>query len=243
MARKLRNHFRANVVGYAALVVAVIGVPTTWAVAKNSVGSKQIRPQGVRSGDIANGAVTSKKVADGSLNADDFTVSPPLGEGETTTRTTVTVRGGKPRKPATCHADEQLIGGATRGELTVYVDQEDLRRITESTGGFLGFGSTPPSSSAELLSWRSVPVTAAGLVPNADFTPHGWLSKSSSGFGDVALAICAKWAEPAQGPPGSPGPPGPPGEIADQQCPANQFVHGFTDGQIDCAVVEIIGAP
>jgi hypothetical protein len=68
----LRKHVRAHAVGYVALMVALVGVPTAWAVAKNSIGSKQIKPAAVKASDLHNNAVTSPKVADGSLQAADF---------------------------------------------------------------------------------------------------------------------------------------------------------------------------
>jgi hypothetical protein len=68
----VRRHLRTNLVGYIALFVALVGVPTAWAVAKNSVGSKQLKPGAVKTSDIANNAVKSPKVADGSLLAQDF---------------------------------------------------------------------------------------------------------------------------------------------------------------------------
>jgi hypothetical protein len=68
----LRGHVRNNFIGYIALFVALAGVPTAWAVATNSVGSKQLKPKAVKTSDIADSAVTSPKVADGSLLAHDF---------------------------------------------------------------------------------------------------------------------------------------------------------------------------
>jgi hypothetical protein len=58
MSRRITSHIRSNVVGYAALFVALSG--TAYAVGqlpKNSVGTKQIK----------NNAVNGAKVADGSL--------------------------------------------------------------------------------------------------------------------------------------------------------------------------------
>ena len=63
----------ALVVSVIALIVALGG--TSYAaitLAKNSVGSKQIKPKAVTGSDIANNAVTSGKVKDGSLRSADF---------------------------------------------------------------------------------------------------------------------------------------------------------------------------
>ncbi len=69
---RVRDHLRQNVVGYVALVVALVGVPTAWAVGKNTVGSKQLKPRAVKRADLAANAVTSRKVADRSLRGEDF---------------------------------------------------------------------------------------------------------------------------------------------------------------------------
>jgi hypothetical protein len=58
------------VIALVALFVALGG--TALALSKNTVGSKQLKPSAVKSGDLAADAVTSPKVDDGSLLASDF---------------------------------------------------------------------------------------------------------------------------------------------------------------------------
>ena len=73
MAGNFRSHVRSNVIGYLALFVALSG--TAWAATeldKNEVKSKHIKNRGVKTKDLANNAVTSPKVADGSLLGEDF---------------------------------------------------------------------------------------------------------------------------------------------------------------------------
>jgi hypothetical protein len=60
----------ANVVSVLALFVALGG--SAWAISSNSIGSPQIKPGGVKNSDIADNAVTSRKVADHSLLGKDF---------------------------------------------------------------------------------------------------------------------------------------------------------------------------
>ena len=60
----------ANVMSVLALFVALGG--SAYALKKNSVASKQLKDNGVKNVDLANDAVTSQKVADGSLLDDDF---------------------------------------------------------------------------------------------------------------------------------------------------------------------------
>ena len=55
MAGKLRSHLRKQCRRVCGAVVALIGVPTTWAMAINSVGSRQIKPGGVKASDVATG--------------------------------------------------------------------------------------------------------------------------------------------------------------------------------------------
>lgn len=69
----------ANVVSVVALFVALGG--SAWAISANSVGSKQIKRGAVKKADLGANAVSSEKVADGSLLAGDFAAAQlPAGE-------------------------------------------------------------------------------------------------------------------------------------------------------------------
>lgn len=224
MPAKIRSHIRSNVVGYVALAVALVGVPTTWAVTKNSVGSAQIKPGAVRTSDIAGGAVTSSKVADGSLRAQDLAVSTqgPPGPTETTVVTRFSVDPGiNASANVHCLRGEQLVGGGGRT-----------------------FGHPEDDEGLKI----SAPMDALGNFSSGQRHSDGWFVAGVPGTRDAgAYALCARWAQPGQGPqgpPGSPGPagpqgppgpPGPPGTVSDQACPQDQFVRGFSGGQIVCA--------
>jgi hypothetical protein len=208
MTAKLRSHLRANVVGYIALMIAVAGVPTAWALARNSVGSPQLKRGAVKTSDIANGAVNSSKVQNRSLQAHDLTVLPTLEGGAT--ETVVTARFARKFKRSLdvhCKAGEQLLGGGGSGTVE---DGFDL---------------------------DSYPVDSTGSMARNSTSADGWHFGRSTGedrFTDV-FALCARWGRPGEGRQGPPGPPGPPGTIADQVCPENEFVRGFSEGQINCA--------
>ena len=72
MTTGFRAHIRNNIVGYVALAVAIMGVPTAWALARNSVGAPQIKPNAVRKSEIRKNAVRTGDVANGSLLRKDF---------------------------------------------------------------------------------------------------------------------------------------------------------------------------
>ena len=72
MSERIRRYVARHHVGLIALCIAVVGVPVAWALEKNSVGSKHIKPEAVRTSDIADDAVTGEKVAAGSLEGSDF---------------------------------------------------------------------------------------------------------------------------------------------------------------------------
>src|SRR5262245_60137132 len=72
MSARMRRYVARHHVGLVALCIAVIGVPMAWALERNSVGSKHIKPGAVETSDIADDAVTSAKVKDGSLEDSDF---------------------------------------------------------------------------------------------------------------------------------------------------------------------------
>jgi hypothetical protein len=83
MAYKIGHHLRENAVGYLALFFAT-GVGTAWAATeleRNEVKSKHIGAGQVRAQDIANDAVTTHEVANGSLLDEDF-VAGQLPQGE-----------------------------------------------------------------------------------------------------------------------------------------------------------------
>lgn len=62
----------ANVTSMMALMVALGGTSYAAGLAKNSVGSTQIKPKAVKNSDLGDASVTSKKVENGSLLAADF---------------------------------------------------------------------------------------------------------------------------------------------------------------------------
>jgi len=73
MAGRIRTHLRANVVGYVAIFIALSGSAYAGvALERNQVKSRHIGPGQVKSSDLKDNAVTSPKVADGSLLEADF---------------------------------------------------------------------------------------------------------------------------------------------------------------------------
>lgn len=72
MNTRLRAHVRSNIVGYIALAVAIMGVPTAWAISRNSIGAPQIKPNAVGKSEIRKNAVRTGEVANGSLRRKDF---------------------------------------------------------------------------------------------------------------------------------------------------------------------------
>ena len=72
MASRLRCYIRQNHLALIALVVAVVGVPTAWAVARNSIGSPQIKKNAVKNSDLADNSVGSREVIANSLKGSDI---------------------------------------------------------------------------------------------------------------------------------------------------------------------------
>lgn len=64
----------ANVMSMIAVTIALGGTSYAATLAKNSVGSAQIKPKAVKNSDLGDSSVTSKKVMNGSLRAQDFAV-------------------------------------------------------------------------------------------------------------------------------------------------------------------------
>ncbi len=73
MIERIRSKLSfANVMSMTAVMIALGGTSYAAAVARNSVGSPQIRPKAVKNSDLGDSAVTSGKVKNGSLRAQDF---------------------------------------------------------------------------------------------------------------------------------------------------------------------------
>ena len=219
MLKALRSRLSyANVMATLAVFIALGG--TAWAISANSVGSHQIKPGGVKNSDIADGAVTSKKVLNHSIRPQDLSLA-----GERPQRTTVITRGSRGHRGGAvyCHDGEQLVGGGTL------------------TTGLSPIVSSGPLAGAD-----------APSIPTG--TANGWFSfVNDSSTKTSTYALCARFADPQvgprgpageqgppgptgdQGPAGPQGPTGPPGTIADQSCPAGQFVKGISGGQLVCA--------
>jgi hypothetical protein len=67
MGARVRRHVRSNVVGYIALMVAVAGVPTAWALARNSIKAKHIAPKAVGTSELKNNAATGTDINEATL--------------------------------------------------------------------------------------------------------------------------------------------------------------------------------
>ncbi len=68
----MADYVRRNHLALIALFFAVAGIPAAYAIGKNTIGSKQLKPAAVRTSDLADNSVTSPKVANGSLLGEDF---------------------------------------------------------------------------------------------------------------------------------------------------------------------------
>jgi hypothetical protein len=72
MASRITAYLRNNVLGLIALFIALGAGAYAAGLPKNSVKSKQIKAGAVKTGELADNAVTSPKVANGSLLEEDF---------------------------------------------------------------------------------------------------------------------------------------------------------------------------
>lgn len=124
------------------LVVALGG--TSYAVvklSKNSVGSKQIKRSAVKKAELADSAVTSPKVEDGSLLGTDFAAGQLPTQGITTLTTrvsTVSAPVGSSDVTAPCQAGERAVGGGG-----LFTNDEPEITIQQSHPAPTGNNSTP----------------------------------------------------------------------------------------------------
>lgn len=157
-------HLRSNVVGYVALFFA-LGLGSAWAATeldKNEVKSKHIAPGQVKKSDLGKNAVTSPKVANGSLLGEDFAAG-QLPQGEP----------GPPGEPGSNGATS--VTRRISGAVTVSADSTNAATLScnageRATGG--GYVLTSGSN----LDFR--PVTDGPAIPGGNFfdvgTPSGW---------------------------------------------------------------------
>jgi hypothetical protein len=147
----------ANVM--AALAVFIALGSTAWALKRNSVGPRQIKPEAVRTSDLHDNAVKSAKVDDGSLLSEDFAAG-ELPSGQQGPQGTPGQQGtpGPPGEDATkllgyvqddtigAGKDAQLVyesgvasvtePASTTGEYRVLFDQSLANCVVRATSGF-----------------------------------------------------------------------------------------------------------
>jgi hypothetical protein len=143
MISRVRAHIRTNVVGYLALFVALGGTGAYAAseligsadIARNAVLSRHIRLGNVKRQDLANNAVNSARVANGSLLAADFAAGQiPTGPTGPAGATNTVRREGDPgtaltgvaTSQADCLQGEHATGGGFRNGFDDVVVTNDL---------------------------------------------------------------------------------------------------------------------
>lgn len=156
--RRILRHLTYSNVMVTVLAFVVLG-GTAWAIAKNSVGSRQIKPGAVKTSDLANGAVTGAKLA------------PGAGGG------TATVRSKTETIPMTCTESNPAPGSffvSCTGTSTVVATCEPGERAT-------GGGYTTPAQTGSAQSNSGVAVQDSRPDPISG-TPAAWALKAN-GFG------------------------------------------------------------
>jgi hypothetical protein len=149
----IRKHLTYSNVMVTLLAFVVLG-GTAWALAKNSVGTKQLKANAVHTKDIDDGAVTAEKIAQGVL---DTTVRPtsqtiPLNCTETSFApgSYFVTCSGQATITAPCNAGERLISGG-------------YQTPPPGTGG--------PTAGATVLDSRPDPTSG---------TPNAWVVRASA---------------------------------------------------------------
>ncbi len=196
MTQRIRRNLSfANVVSMLALTIALGG--TSYAattLAKNSVGSAQIRAKAVRNSDLGSSSVSSSKVKDGSLLKKDFAANQlPAGatglkgdKGDRGERgatgafgvvTTVSFTaaadlsdGTKASYNAFCPAGQQAIGGGARGDDTA----SEGTSVTSSRPAVSTTNTEPPADGGSFTGWRITVLNPAGGITTG-IRPTVWV--------------------------------------------------------------------
>jgi hypothetical protein len=119
MAGRVTRYLRNNVLGLVAIFLAVGAGAYAAGLPKDSIKSKQIKAGAVKNSDLADEAVTSPKVANGSLLSDDFAAG-QLPRGERGAQGATGPQGpqgdqGVPGNPGTARAYGHVIAGDCAG--------------------------------------------------------------------------------------------------------------------------------
>jgi len=201
MPQRIRRHLSfSNVTSLSALVFAMAGTGYAATLAKNSVGSAQIKKGAVANSDLRANAVTSDKVKDAGLLAVDFkagqlpasakgapgangAVGPegPQGiQGATGTTGAATVQfeqaaadladGSSQSYNAFCPAGKQALGGGARGDAT---DSEQTS-VTSSRPAISTGNTEPPIDGGGFTGWRITARNLSGGVV-AGIRPEVWV--------------------------------------------------------------------
>jgi hypothetical protein len=154
MLRKFGAHVRQQFVGYLALFIALGG--SAYAVAANSVGTAQLKNRAVTNPKLANNAVGTRKVIDGSLLKQDFKAGQvPATDIVVRRRDVVPVAPpNRSFEAVGCDAGEKLVGGGV---------------IPITNNGALASGS------GDAVRF-SAPADAGGNPSGEGETPEEWLS-------------------------------------------------------------------
>ena len=190
----------ANVTSMMALMVALGGTSYAAGLAKNSVGSTQIKPKAVKNADLGDSAVTSKKVKNGSLLAADFalgqlpagakgdrgltgppgTPGTPGAPGPAGTVGAATVQfeqapadlanGANQNYGVFCPAGQQAIGGGGRGDATL--SEETI--LTNTRPAISTTNTEPPGDGETFTGWRITVVNPIGGAASG-IRPEVWV--------------------------------------------------------------------
>jgi hypothetical protein len=154
----------AMVVAVIALVLALTGTAFA-ALAKNSVGSRQLKSKSVTTGKIANNAVNGAKVADGSLSGQDINLA-ALGTVPNATNATNAANAGTVGgHSASCPANTTLVRGVCF-DSTANPEAPTLEAAADACAAKGGYLPTP----MELYSVRGVINLGTGIGANHQYT-------------------------------------------------------------------------
>jgi hypothetical protein len=152
------------VVAVIALVLALSGTAFA-ALAKNSVGSRQLKSKAVTTGKLANNAVTSAKVADGSLTGKDINLTALGTVPSATSAVNADNAGTVGGHSAACPANTTLVRGVCF-DSTANPEAPSLEAAAEACAAKGGYLPTP----MELYSVRGVINLGTGIGANHQYT-------------------------------------------------------------------------